>query len=77
MVEERIRVEVAFDGGQALAVLVEPAVADELQRALDAAADGAGTFSFEADDGRYTVALRRVVYLKRFSRESRVGFGAS
>ena len=31
---------------------------------------------FDADDGRYTIALRRVVYVKRFARESRVGFGA-
>jgi hypothetical protein len=30
----------------------------------------------EAEDGRYTVALRRVVYLKRFSREGRVGFSS-
>ena len=35
------------------------------------------TFSFEADDGRYTILLRRVVYVKRFARESRVGFGAA
>ena len=28
-----------------------------------------------AVDGRYTIVLRRVVYLKRFARESRVGFG--
>ena len=27
-----------------------------------------------AGAARYTVALRRVVYLKRFSREGRVGF---
>ena len=25
--------------------------------------------------GRYTIVLRRVVYLKRFARESKVGFG--
>jgi len=30
---------------------------------------------FEAEDGRYTIALRRVVYVKRFAREGRVGFG--
>ena len=28
-------------------------------------------------DGRYTILLRRVVYVKRFARESRVGFGAA
>ena len=33
-------------------------------------------YSFDAEDGRYTVLLGRVVYVKRFARESRVGFGA-
>ena len=28
----------------------------------------------EAEDGRYTVSLQRIVYVKRFSREGRVGF---
>ena len=29
----------------------------------------------DASDGRYTVVLGRVVYMKRYARESRVGFG--
>ena len=29
----------------------------------------------DSTDGRYTVALGRVVYLKRYAREARVGFG--
>ena len=37
---------------------------------------GAGpSLTFDAEDGRYTVALGRVVYFKRYGRESRVGFG--
>jgi hypothetical protein len=72
--DERVRLEVAFDGGQTIAALVTAAVADELHQALDTA-DG-GVFELEADDGRYIVALRRVVYVKRFSRETRIGFGA-
>src|SRR5205814_90792 len=39
--------------------------------------EGEGAFSFEAEDGRYTVSLRRVVYVKRFTREARVGFTPS
>ena len=31
---------------------------------------------FDAEDGRYTIALRRVVYVKRFARDTHVGFGA-
>jgi hypothetical protein len=71
---ERIRIEIAFDGQQVLSVLVPLDAADELDRRLDTANEG--SFSFDAEDGRYTVSLARVVYVKRFARESRVGFGA-
>lgn len=72
MAEERVRVELGFDGGQIMGALVELSVADELERALGAGGDG--SFALEAEDGRYTVSLRRVVYVKRFNREGRVGF---
>jgi hypothetical protein len=71
---DRIRIEIAFDGQQVLSLYVPSMTADDLDRAL--AGDGESAFSFEADDGRYTVAVRRIVYVKRFARESRVGFGA-
>ena len=71
-IPERVRVEVGFEGGQAMSILITGAEADELERRL---ADGTeSTVSVEADDGRYTLALRRVVFVKRFTRESRVGF---
>jgi len=73
--QERIRIEIAFEGGQALSVLVAPDVADELDRALSERAEGA--VAFEAEGGRYSVAVRKIVYVKRFARESRVGFGAA
>jgi hypothetical protein len=73
MADEQVRVEVAFDGGQVLSVLVRAQAADELERALAGAAAG-GAFSLESEDGRYAVALGKVVYVKRFARESRVGF---
>jgi hypothetical protein len=72
---DRVRLELAFEGGQALSVFVTAAVADDLDVALADGSDGA--FSFEAEDGRYTVGLRKIVFVKRFARESRVGFGAS
>jgi hypothetical protein len=72
---DRTRIEIAFDGQQVLSVLVPLQTADDLDRALSG--DHDGSWSFEADDGRYTVALRRIVYVKRFARESRVGFGAA
>ena len=76
MADERVRVEVAFDGGQVLSVLVAADAAEELERALGGAA-GAGSFALEAEDGRYVIALGKVVYVKRFTRESRVGFTPS
>jgi hypothetical protein len=72
---ELVRVEVAFVSGQAIAVLVEPPAADALEGALRTSQEG--SYTFEAEDGRYTIPLARVVYVKRFARESRVGFGTT
>jgi hypothetical protein len=78
---ERVRIEIAFDGGQIMGALVTPASADALERALGEvdrpAGPGESALSLDAEDGRYTIAVRRVVYVKRFARESRVGFGAT
>jgi hypothetical protein len=69
---DSVRVEVAFDGGQIMSALVTIASADALERSIGAE----GTLQLDAQDGRFTVALHRIVYAKRFSREARVGFGA-
>ena len=69
--EERVRIEIGFDGGQVMSAFVESEVADALEKSLDSEV---GTFQIEAENGRYTVALARIVYVKRFSREGRVGF---
>jgi hypothetical protein len=74
MSSDRIRIEIAFDGGQVIGANVEPATAEALERALHGGAQE--SFPLEADDGHYTVALKRVVWIKRFARESRVGFGS-
>jgi hypothetical protein len=71
---DRVRVEIAFDGNQVLSVYVPSSTADDLDRAL---AGDQESLSFEAEDGRYTVHMRKVVYMKRLARESRVGFGAA
>ncbi len=68
-----MRIEVGFDGGQIMGARLTNASADELERALSDGRDGA--LMLDADDGRYTIPLRRVVYVKRFAREARVGFG--
>jgi hypothetical protein len=72
--EERSRIEIGFDGGQIMGALVTIASIDELEQRLENSEDG--TVVLDADDGRYLVALGRVVYVKRFAREARVGFGA-
>lgn len=70
---ERVRIEVGFDGGQTLVALVDEASADKLEKAL---ADGLdGSLSLDSEDGRTVIATRRIVFLKRYARESRLGFG--
>jgi len=79
MENEHVRIEIGFDGGQALSMLVTNDSADELEHAIAVAEPragaGEGAVTLDAEEGRYTLALRRIVYVKRFRRESRVGFG--
>ena len=72
MADERVRIEIAFDGGQIMGAFVDEGTADKLEQAIGDDRDGA--FALPSEDGRYTVSLRRVVYVKRFMREGRVGF---
>ncbi len=64
-----------------MSALVAPAGADQLEQALGSADLRAGTgeaaLSLEAEDGRYTIALQRVAYVKRFTKDTLVGFGAA
>lgn len=70
---DRVRLEIAFEGTQVLNVYIPTATADDIDRAMGG---GQESLSFEAEDGRYTIAVHKIVFAKRFSRESRVGFGA-
>ena len=70
---EQVRIEIGFDGGQSLSMLVTPDSADELARGIG----GDGSVTLEAEDAGYVLALRRVVYVRRFRREARVGFGVA
>jgi len=70
---DQVRIEIGFDGGQSLSMLVSPESADDLERGIG----GEGSVSLDAEDARYIVNLRRVVYLRRFRREARVGFGVA
>ena len=75
MADERVWLEIAFEGGQALRVTVPLVTAEDLDRAL--ASENRDSLSFEADDGRYTLALAKIVFVKRSAREAAVGFGAA
>ena len=71
---ERVRVEIAFRSGSSLSANVAPEIIDELEAALVKGSPDAVTF--EGEDGRYTVVVKMVAFVKRHSRESRVGFGS-
>ena len=71
---ESVRIEIAFDGGQITSAIVAPETADAVERALSAGSQG--TLQLDTDEGRIVVVLTQVVYVKRFSREATVGFGA-
>ena len=68
-----VRIEAGLEGGQILSALVTTASADDLERALNASANS--TLSLEAQDGVVLVVVPKVLYVKRFAREGRVGFG--
>jgi hypothetical protein len=72
--EDKVRVEVAYQGGQSFTTLMSNDDADELERRL--ASGDQSVLTIEAEDGRYAVVLGHIAYVKRFLRESRVGFGS-
>ena len=80
MNDERIRIEIGFDGGQALSIVVDADAAEAFEQAVAGAearsGAGEGAVRLQGDDGVYTIALRQVTYVRRFLREARVGFGA-
>jgi len=70
--DDFVRVEIGFAGGQILSWLVTPNSADALDRNLGAGASG--TLTLDGEEGVITVVLDRVLYVKRYAREARVGF---
>ena len=72
--DERVRVEVGFEGGQVIGGFVDAASATELVRALHE--DGPRVVVLETEDGPYHVVVPRVSYFRRFNRASRVGFAS-
>jgi hypothetical protein len=72
LADDRIRIELAFEGGQIIAAMVTSAAAEAVERAVTAGAGG--TIDLETTDGRITVVVPRVVYLKRYTKGAQPGF---
>lgn len=72
--EEFVRIEVALDGGQIMGALVTQESVEALDRALRSGSGG--TVELESEEGAIVLVVPRVLYLKRFARETRVGFKA-
>jgi hypothetical protein len=66
------RIDVGFQGGDVLSIRVPVGEADALDAALRDREDAVCELS--AEDGRFLVVLTRVLYVKRYAREARVGF---
>jgi hypothetical protein len=70
----RVRLDIAFEGGQIVGGNVSAETADGFRSAL---ASDELVFDLETEDGTYVIALRTVVYVRRTSRETHIGFGSS
>ena len=73
--DERVRVDIGFEGGSTLTVAVTALEADSLEQRLRSG-DG-GVAELESEDGRLLVVLAHVLYVRRHARGSRVGFSAA
>jgi hypothetical protein len=74
MADERVRIELGFEGGQIVSGFVDPTSADALESALHR--EGPRVVVLESEDGPIHVVVPRVAYFKRVVRAGRVGFGS-
>ena len=75
MADVRIRIEVGFHGGGTLGALISEPEFAEFRQSLQSRDDR--VVELEADDGHYLIAVSHVDYVKRFSRETHIGFGGT
>jgi hypothetical protein len=73
--DERVRVDIGFEGGSTLTVSVTALEADSLEQRLRSGEGGVA--ELDSDDGRLLVVLAHVLYVRRHARGSRVGFSAA
>jgi len=73
--DDFVRIEIGLDGGQILSSRVTTASAEGLDAAIRSSSGGA-TIELQTEDGVMVLVLPRVLYVKRFARETRAGFDA-
>ncbi len=70
MSDDHLRIQIGFDSGQTVTALVSEPSFDELKAALG----GDSVLEVATEDGSIVVPTRAVSYVKRFSRETSIGF---
>jgi hypothetical protein len=72
--QELVRVEIGLLGREGLTARIPVKDADALEERLRTREDT--VVELQAEDARYLVVLTQVLYVKRYARESRVGFSS-
>jgi len=72
---DKVRVDIGFEGGSTLTLEVTVLEADSLEQRLRSG-DG-GVVQIESGCGRLLVVLAHVLYVRRHSRGGRVGFSVA
>jgi hypothetical protein len=71
MSDQRAKVDIGFTGGQVLAIRLDPAVFEELRKAVEG---DKRFYDVDAGDSNVTLDLAQVVYLRVETEDHRVGF---
>jgi hypothetical protein len=72
--DELVRVEIGFRGGEGVTARIPVAEADALEERLRKRDDA--VVELTTQDARFLVVLAQVLYVKRYARESHVGFSS-
>lgn len=70
MSDDLLRIQIGFDSGQTVTALISEPSFEELKAALG----GDSVIEMATEDGSIVVPTRAVSYVKRFSRETSIGF---
>ena len=71
MPDKRAKVDIGFTGGQVLALRLDPAIFDDLRKAIEG---DRRFYDVDAGDSNVTLDLSQVVYLRVETEDHRVGF---